>query len=87
MTAPDLGSGSLESEGSTPFARTTFNLLLFSVVRLVRQQNERHETKTTKLGCAGKSSNNGFKTPKFPRVEDSKEQTAAKNYKINIFIA
>ena len=25
MTAPDLGSGSLGSEGSTPFARTIFN--------------------------------------------------------------
>ena len=41
---------------------------LFSVVKSVRQQNERHE----KQGCAGKSSNNGLKTPKFLRVKDSK---------------
>ena len=27
VDAPDLGSGSLGSEGSTPFARTIFNLL------------------------------------------------------------
>ncbi len=31
VDAPDLGSGSLGSEGSTPFARTIFNrLLVFS---------------------------------------------------------
>ena len=34
------------------------------------------KNKTTKQGCAGncagKSSNNGFKTPKFQRVKDSK---------------
>jgi hypothetical protein len=60
------------------------------------------KNKTTKQGCAGncagKSSNNGFKTPKFQRVKDSKgkpirgvwirgKQDCRKNYKINIFIA
>jgi integrase len=30
------------------------------------------KNKTTKQGCAGKSSNNGFKTPTFQRVKDSK---------------
>jgi hypothetical protein len=68
VDAPDLGSGSLGSEGSTPFARTIFN-------RLVNKTNDM-KNKTTKQGCAGncagKSSNNGFKTPKFQRVKDSK---------------
>ena len=34
MTAPDLGSGSLGSEGSTPFARTIFNRLPVSNPRI-----------------------------------------------------
>jgi len=43
-TAPDLGSGSLGSEGSTPFARTILNLLF--ILKEIADLLRKHGGKT-----------------------------------------